>query len=353
MNSETESLFINDDYFTPIDNFSNASQSEFDSPADNEQSSRPTEIPSPLRSPNFHTFDDLFDFLQDFYRNNGAALIKKAATKKRDIDGTSRLRYVTLACDRCAAKDIYNDRQRLRSQLLGGLTATQAWISILRSHGLRHFIKYEDDDEHRIQGIFWTYPWCEIQWKRFPEVLGLDNTCKTNRFKMPFFQVTGISDQRSVVNFAFGLIDNEKEDAYLWLCRQLDACRRDLHLPAPSVIITDKEKALKNALNQVFPTTQQQLCVWHINANVRAKIRSRWNADDPDDLEDDDSEADDAPETANVASSSLNDLQEQEPTLAHLALQSALPEDDPHSRQGMFEAWKRVVYAPTEADFEA
>ena len=30
---------------------------------------------------------------------------------------------------------VYNDRQRLRSQLLGGLTATQAWISILRSHG--------------------------------------------------------------------------------------------------------------------------------------------------------------------------------------------------------------------------
>lgn len=103
MNSETESLFINDDYFTPIDNFSNASQSEFGFPADNEQSSRPTEIPPPPRSPNFHTFDDLFDFLQDFNRNNGAALIKKAATKKRDIDGTSRLRYVTLACDRCAA----------------------------------------------------------------------------------------------------------------------------------------------------------------------------------------------------------------------------------------------------------
>lgn len=84
-------------------------------------------------------------------------------------------------------KDIYNDRQRLRTQSLGGMTATQAWISILRSHGLQHFIKYEDDDENRIQGIFWTYPWCEAQWKRFPEVLGLDNTYKTNRFKMPFF----------------------------------------------------------------------------------------------------------------------------------------------------------------------
>lgn len=42
------------------------------------------------------------------------------------------------------------------------------------------------------------------------------------------------------------------------------------------MIVTDKEKGLKNALAQAFPRAQQQLCVWHINANVRAKIRSRW-----------------------------------------------------------------------------
>lgn len=117
------------------------------------------------------------------------------------------------------------------------------------------------------------------------------------------------------------------------------------------MVITDKEKALKNTLNLVFPSAQQQLCIRHINANVRGKIRSRWNTDDPDDLEDDDSEPDDTPKAANVASSSLNNSREQEPAL--LVLQPASPEDNPHSRQGMFEAWKRVVYAPAEADFEA
>lgn len=165
-----------------------------------------------------------------------------------------------------------------------------------------------------------------------------------------------MSDQRSVVNFAFSLINNKKEEAYLWLCQQLDTCRRELHLPTPSVVITDKEKALKNALNQVFPAAQQQLCVWHINANVKAKIRSRWNSDDLDDLEDleaDSSEADDALETANTIISSLNAPREYEPDLERLASQPSLPLDDTHSREGMFEAWKRVIYAPVEAEFEA
>lgn len=133
-------------------------------------------------------------------------------------------------------------------------------------------------------------------WAKFPEVLGLDNTYKTNRFKMYLFQITGVTDQKSVINFGFGLINTEKEEGFQWLCTQLDDFRNSLHVPAPSVIITDKELALKNALLRVFPQTQQQLCVYHINANINAKIKARWkepgNAGNSDDDDADDDEED-------------------------------------------------------------
>jgi hypothetical protein len=51
-------------------------------------------------------------------------------------------------------------------------------------------------------------------WKRFPEVLGMDNTYKTNRFGLCLFQVTGVTDQKSVANLAFGLINGEKEQDF-------------------------------------------------------------------------------------------------------------------------------------------
>lgn len=90
---------------------------------------------------------------------------------------------------------------------------------------------------------------------------------------------------------------------------------------------------------------------------MRASIRLYWNADDPDDLDDDsndsaDSEPDDAPEAANTASSFRDDLREQDHALARLLLHLTSLEDEAHGRQGMFEAWKCVVYAPNEADFE-
>jgi hypothetical protein len=92
---------------------------------------------------------------------------------------------------------------------------------------------------------------------RFSRVLGIDNTYKTNWFKMPLFQVTGITDQQSVAVFAFGVTHNEQEDSYMWLCDNPNALRGSLSIPAPGVIITDKEAALKNALKDTFLIAQQ------------------------------------------------------------------------------------------------
>ena len=53
-------------------------------------------------------------------------------------------------------------------------------------------------------------------WKKFPEVLGLDNTYKTDRFRLHLFQATGVADQKSLANFAFGLINGENVTKYKW-----------------------------------------------------------------------------------------------------------------------------------------
>ena len=90
-------------------------------------------------------------------------------------------------------------------------------------------------------------------WKTYPEVLGLDNTYKTNRFKMYLFQVTGLTDQMKVMNFAFRLINSELEEAYDWLCAALDSFREQIGVAAPRGIVTDKETGLKNALLNAFP----------------------------------------------------------------------------------------------------
>ncbi|EAQ87040.1 hypothetical protein CHGG_08293 [Chaetomium globosum CBS 148.51] len=117
-------------------------------------------IPSPPLSGLYDSFDELLAFLQTFHRDNGAAIrILKSANPRES--------------------DIYNDRQKISIKGLNGLSTTQAWIKQLQDNNLRHWIKVDDDN--KVEDVLWTYPWSEKMWRQFPEVLGLDNTYKTNR----------------------------------------------------------------------------------------------------------------------------------------------------------------------------
>ena len=47
-----------------------------------------------------------------------------------------------------------------------------------------------------------------------------------------------------------------------------------MNLPDPRVVLTDKEKALINAIEAEFPFTKCMLCIWHVNKNILAKARA-------------------------------------------------------------------------------
>ena len=60
----------------------------------------------------------------------------------------------------------------------------------------------------------------------------------------------------------FAYIECEQEDNYSWALDKLKGFMDDNMLP--SVIVTDGEVALMNAIQNVFPTATHLLCRWHI-----------------------------------------------------------------------------------------
>ena len=94
-------------------------------------------------------------------------------------------------------------------------------------------------------------------WKLFPGVLMIDDTYKTNRFKMPLFNVTGASNIGSIFNTAFGLLNGEDETEFTWVVEKLEEMRERHNIQQPSVVVTDADRALKNALGNIWPDAQQ------------------------------------------------------------------------------------------------
>src|SRR5438034_373311 len=96
---------------------------------------------------------------------------------------------------------------------------------------------------------------------------------------MPLFEINGYTPLGTHFNVAFALQSSENEEAFTWILRRLEELAIHLSIPLDPemhVAMTDEDKDLKNALTVIFPTVQQQLCIWHIEKNVRENVKEKW-----------------------------------------------------------------------------
>lgn len=112
--------------------------------------------------------------------------------------------------------------------------------------------------------------------KDFPEVLLLDCTYKTNRFKMPLLVMVRRSSLGTTFYLGFAFLMEEKEDDYVWALEQVRSLYDGFSMrEGPGVLVTDRDLALMNALDKIFPSSygipHGILCAWHIQKNILAK----------------------------------------------------------------------------------
>ena len=100
------------------------------------------------------------------------------------------------------------------------------------------------------------------------EVLILDATYKTNRYKLPLLIITGVTALNTSFYAAFAFMSAENTEDYVWVIQQLKKLYDHLEIPDPGVLLTDCQLALVKACWTVFPQAEALLCIWHIDKNV-------------------------------------------------------------------------------------
>lgn len=83
-------------------------------------------------------------------------------------------------------KDLENWRYRLRRERCAGLDDTQSFLKHLEERKQVNYVttEFENDDQTPCQ-CFWIYERQKKYWVRYPLVLTIDATYKTNRYNMP------------------------------------------------------------------------------------------------------------------------------------------------------------------------
>ena len=154
-------------------------------------------------------------------------------------------------------KDIYNERQANKKQLLSGLSSIQALLKALREYRgddleLKYYFTYEEDDRNHVKYLFFAYLESLKYFQKNPNILLLDCTYKTNKFKMPFLYAVGVTNTGHNFKLAYCFLPGETEGDYNFAIRQIHLLYSRYNITL-KVIITDKEQALKNALWRYFP----------------------------------------------------------------------------------------------------
>ncbi|XP_028081198.1 protein FAR1-RELATED SEQUENCE 5-like [Camellia sinensis] len=132
------------------------------------------------------------------------------------------------------------------------------------------YIAIDFDKDGHMRSLFWTDARSGATYKAFGDVVSFDTTYLTNKYDMSFAPFVGVNHHGQSILFDCGLLCNKNTETFVWLFREWLSCMSDT---PPITIITDYCRAMKNAIELVFPQARHRWCLWHIMKKIPEKLR--------------------------------------------------------------------------------
>ncbi|XP_021984838.1 protein FAR1-RELATED SEQUENCE 5-like [Helianthus annuus] len=120
----------------------------------------------------------------------------------------------------------------------------------------------------KLSSVFWADEISKLNYKAFGDVLAFDATYSTNRYKMVSVPFTGVDHHFQCVTFGAGLISTESIESYVWLLKAF----LKAHGTQPTLVLSDQDPSMLQAVPMVFTESRHRLCMWHIMKKLPSKI---------------------------------------------------------------------------------
>ena len=99
----------------------------------------------------------------------------------------------------------------------------------------------------------------------------MDSTYKTNLYRMPLFEIVGVTSTYLTYSVGFAFMTSEKEDNFTWALQMLLKLLGP-NSDMPKVVVTDRDTGVMNVVANVLPDSSAIVCYFHIGKNVRGHI---------------------------------------------------------------------------------
>ncbi|KAL4314646.1 hypothetical protein AHAS_Ahas15G0105900 [Arachis hypogaea] len=163
-------------------------------------------------------------------------------------------------------KDAYNyiDKQRCEQIVDGDVESTIAYLEGKAKADSMLMAQYNLTKDRMLANMFWADGGSRLDYQYFGDVLAFDSTYKKNKYNRPLTKI-----------FGFGLVLDETIGSYTWLLKSLleVMCQK-----MPSVVVTNGDEAMREAVRVVFPRATHWLLVCKIELR---KFRTDESASAP------------------------------------------------------------------------
>lgn len=85
----------------------------------------------------------------------------------------------------------------------------------------------------------------------FSDVLAFDTTYKKDKYDCPVVILSVVNHHNNTIVFGDAIMTNETEETYVWLLEQF---LMEMKGKSPSLVITEGDVAMRNAIRRVFLT---------------------------------------------------------------------------------------------------
>ena len=161
---------------------------------------------------------------------------------------------------------IYAAKRRVKTESLQSLSPMVQLKQNLSDSDYTTQVKTDSDGT--LKALFFCHNSSLELLQAYNTILFLDSTYKTNKYKMPLLHIAGVSGNNNSFSVAFCFLAEENVDYYTWALKCFSSVISVHEITPPEVLMTDRELALMNAIEDVFPNSTHMLCTWHIEKNI-------------------------------------------------------------------------------------
>jgi MULE transposase domain len=151
------------------------------------------------------------------------------------------------------------------------------WIDRIKKADKRTYIRLKTTKDDRFEALFVMLGSIRSRIDCLRPFYALDGTHTRSQYNLTLLIAVGIDAEDRILPFAWALVPCENKIWWTWFCEHLFEAFDGSFQP-DTVIISDRDKGLLDAVESKLPGTYHAMCCQHITENIHKKFGRQYKA---------------------------------------------------------------------------